>query len=35
MELLIDSFRDKDKILGILKNIKFEAKKLNHKLNIM
>ncbi|RDU58410.1 hydrogenase formation protein HypD [Helicobacter sp. MIT 99-5507] len=35
MELLIDSFRDKDKILGILKNIKFEAKKLKHKLNIM
>lgn len=35
MDLLIDSFRDKDKILGILKNIQFEAKKLSSKLNIM
>ena len=35
MELLIDSFRDKEKILGISKNIKFETKKLKKKLNIM
>ncbi|WP_258443496.1 hydrogenase formation protein HypD [Helicobacter sp. 16-1353] len=35
MDLLIDSFRDKDKILGILKNIQLEAKKLNSKVNIM
>lgn len=35
MDLLIDSFRDKDKILGILKHIKHETKKLQKPLNIM
>lgn len=33
--LLIDSFRDKDKILGILKKIEIEAKNLSKKLNVM
>lgn len=33
--LLIDSFRDKDKILGILKKIKIESQNLCSKLNIM
>lgn len=32
---LIDSFRDKDRILGILKTIKHEAMNLPYKLNIM
>lgn len=33
--LLIDSFRDKDKILGLLKKIKRESQNLESKLNIM
>ncbi|RDU65483.1 hydrogenase formation protein HypD [Helicobacter sp. MIT 14-3879] len=33
--LLIDSFRDKDKIIGILKKIKLQAEKIPYKINIM